>query len=371
MTVTAGSAPPGLLSPSMELLLHLLRARVTPDIGAPDARLKPTLIEMMVLARSHDVLSAVAGGLARLEDIDWVDLLPFVSPAARDTEAGNRFYTQSARNASAALARASVPHVFSKGLAFFFDDPTSRTWRTVSDIDLLIDEADLPKATAVIQSLGYRQSRPGATYTPRLHHHAAPLQNDSTGVFYELHTRMMQAAHHNPFTFNDILAASRILHDDGLQVNVPSPEHRMFHLIAHAQISDWGYAMRRISIKSLLDAVELGCHHSIDWRVVAEYFRMIRAKPEFMGFLLAGHRLMGLETGLESRADATAQRWADQSIATLRVPASRAANALRVLAQYSRMVWQDPKRLEMIWHTCFTSGRASQLFGTVRSRIGI
>jgi hypothetical protein len=354
----------------MELLLHLLRARSNQTKEAPELRLKAMLIETLALANSHDVISAIADGIKNLDDPAWIDLLPFVSPATRNTESANYQYVRSAQLVSKALSDASIPHVFLKGLAFFIDDPSSLAWRTVSDIDLLLNEADLRDATNVIQSLGYRQSRPSATYSGRLHHHAAPLLDESTGVFYELHTRLMQVACHNPFTFKEILAESRVIQHDCLELRVPSPEHRMFHLIAHAQISNWGYAMRQIAIKSLLDAAELGRRHDVDWQAVARSFGLIRGEPEFMGFLLAAHRLMGLVTGFEAKADAAAMRWTDESIAALHSPTSRALNTARVLRQYLKMAWQDPQRLELIWHACTIPSRRKQMVESLGIRLG-
>jgi hypothetical protein len=204
---------------------------------------------------------------------------------------------------------------------------------------------------------------------PRLHHHAAPLKDDQTGVFYELHTRMMQAPRHNPFSFDELLASSRIVESDGLDVRVPSPEHRMFNLIAHAQISNWDYAMRQISVRSLLDATELAHRHAVDWPAVVSLFERIGAKSELMGFLVAADRMMDLRTGLEGSADVAAHRWADQAIAALDRPAPRMVAALRVAGQYSRMIAQHPQRLEMIFHYLSRPGRLVQLFETLRGRL--
>jgi hypothetical protein len=326
---------------------------------------------MLSLARGHDVITALAGGVEALGDPAWADLLPFVSAAARENAERNQLYLVSAHSVSRALTEAAIPHVFSKGLAFFFDDPASLLWRTISDIDLLVKEADVRRASAVIRSLGYRQARPGATYNPRLHHHAAPLKDDQTGIFYELHTRMMQAPRHNPFTFEELLASSRVIQSGGLDVRVPSPEHRMFNLIAHAQISNWDYPMRQISVRSLLDAAELAHRHAVDWHVMASLFERIRAKSELMGFLVAAGRLIELKTGLEGSADLAAQRWADQSIAALERPAPRMLTALRVAGQYARMIAQHPQRLEMIYHYLSRPERLSQLIETLRGRFAL
>lgn len=59
--------------------------------------------------------------------------------------------------------------------------------RPMRDIDFLVEEADLPRAEAVLRSLGYRQqsAHPAAMYAT--HHHSMPFYHPQRGVWVEVH----------------------------------------------------------------------------------------------------------------------------------------------------------------------------------------
>jgi hypothetical protein len=142
----------------------------------------------------------------------------------------------------------------------------------------------------------------------------------------------------------------------------------MIHLIAHAQISNWGYVLKRVALKDLLDAVELARRHEINWDVVDAAFNGIGAEAALNGFLAAARDLLGLETSLVATRPDKGERWAQLAIAALTEPAPPWLAAIRMTRQYLKEFARNPYRLLLVWRTITNPARRAYLARVSKQR---
>jgi hypothetical protein len=154
----------------------------------------------------------------------------------------------------------------------------------------------------------------------------------------------------------------------GVIFHIPSPEHRMIHLITHAQISNWGYLLKRVALKDVLDAVELTHRHKINWDIVDATFKGIGAEAALSGFLAAARELLGLETGLVAARPDKAERWAQKAITALTEPPPKWLAATRITRQYLKEFARNPYRLLLVWRTMTNPARRAYLARVSKQR---
>jgi hypothetical protein len=257
-----------------------------------------------------------------------------------------------------------------KGLATMLDDPEAMTWRHVSDIDMLVADPHLTRAAGILMADGLSRAEDLAGFDADLHHHYPPLVDDRTGLFVELHSRLMQHRWQDPISPQLLQERSRPVQFYGNLLRIPCPEHRIIHLIAHAQISNWGYVLRRISLRDVVEAARITARHGIDWDEVARAFRAIHAEPELYGFLCAAGDLLEMPWPCNPSERHRGEKWARMAAADLF--AGRSLNALpRLVVNYLRILVRDPRRFGLIWRTIRSPGRRSYLWRVTLGRLGV
>jgi hypothetical protein len=135
--------------------------------------------------------------------------------------------------------------------------------RPIADLDLLVQEADLPRAEELLRTLEYTPVE-GNSAVDYAHHHHLPPFYKSGAIPIELHRTIEAAA--NPFAIDTagLWERAQPAKIAGVEVRVLSPEDLLLHLCVHA-----AYNHRfEVPLLSLMDIAEVARHHrsELDWR---------------------------------------------------------------------------------------------------------
>lgn len=262
---------------TVALVFDLLRARATsasapgspghgietPDgLEAQDCLDAQDWPEVIAMASAHFVLAALAPALdvAPSGNRAPSDVAEFLSQITRANQARNRSLLTALVAVSRRLAELGVVPVVLKGAAFLAEDQAGAAdWRFMQDIDLLVPADQLDACVAALAELGYPAE--DAIYDPATEAHYPPLQSPCGRFSIELHTRL--------FGRGDFgLGAAAVVRDvrpvsiDGVAMLVPSPRHRLGHILVHAQIHNRFHAAERLVLKDLLDLSMLARQHA-------------------------------------------------------------------------------------------------------------
>lgn len=164
-----------------------------------------------------------------------------------------------------------VPVVMKGGAALLdtiYSDPLTRI---ISDLDLLIPADRHADAVRIVKALGFSEHRIKETDE---YHDYHPLLKKDSPVIVELHRTVTVAE------YTHILPAAELLHDSlehslsQSRVRLPSPTHRVIHNIVHAHLQDYGYTLRKLSLRQLYECAMLCQRYPdrIDWARVAAAF---------------------------------------------------------------------------------------------------
>jgi hypothetical protein len=358
-------------SDAVALILELLRARLSTNPPAPRASLAGNFNEALELAANHQVGPALYGGLRRTvkDSSIWLDLAPFVQMIEAENIQRNRMLHEEAIRVAALLNAKEIKSVFLKGGAVVLASTNFAPWRHVTDLDLLVNSYDASRAMSTLLQCGYHQQADHAGFDEGIHHHYPALYNPNSNAFIEFHVRLMQAEEENPFGMPEILKQAVRIERDGHKLLIPCPEHRMIHLIAHAQISNWGYVLRQIVLKDIVDAVELDSLQDINWSVVRKAFVDIRAEDKLMGFLWAAHRILQLRLPYFCSDCRRAEGWADEAVRAIYVRPSRWQTLTRVVTHYLTLFARNPTRLRIVWKTLRDPRRLRHLLSVNHGRL--
>jgi hypothetical protein len=149
-------------------------------------------------------------------------------------------------------------------LAFEYPEPQLRPMR---DVDLLVDEGDVPGLEAILERLGYRRisSMPAEFYTG--HHHTIPFQHPGSGVWVEVHHHLFRPG--NPVARDALFDPEHIRAERRPVVFQGRPALRLSDelLVAHIA-SHWGVQLQRGGgMVAMLDLIYLLSRSAdcLDW----------------------------------------------------------------------------------------------------------
>ena len=372
MNRQTAKATPDLSDSTLQLVLALLQARFDPRDVHLDTDLRSTSLQALQLAGEHGVAPALAEGLRQLIrcGLPWQDLQPIFEAVEVSNAQKNATLRRAALSIAQWLDTERIEAVFLKGAAFILEDETDAAWRTTTDLDILVPAEDVARAAEALRANGYRFAMDPSAYRPHLHHHYAPLVNDQTKTFVELHTRLMQDEADDLVCAEEICLRKQTVCCHDQAVSIPCPEHRMIHLIAHAQISNWGYPLRKVWLKDVLDAVELARGQELNWTDINEAFATIGATAQLDGFLAAAENMLGLAVPVALSRPQSARAWAEASIEAISIPERAGITTMRILSHYLQLFARNPARLSIIWQTLRDPARLQLLFDVNRQRTG-
>lgn len=186
---------------------------------------------------------AQAGQIERLPH-DVAEFLRFIH--ALNQERNLRLREQLAE-AVAALNGAGIVPLLLKGAVLLFVSPADRVpSRITSDLDLSVDQPDLPTARACLEALGYMQ------------------QDDARDMMRPQDVGILELRADRPGS----LEGSKLVERDGLMVKVPSAESRALHWILHDLLKEGDYWRGRLGLRHLHDLSQLAQGEGVDWRLL-------------------------------------------------------------------------------------------------------
>ena len=225
----------------------------------------------------------------------------FTETAAQENE--RRFRVLS--NTVNVLASIGVESIALKGAAFLAAPCSGRSRvRSMADIDLLLRPRQSAEAITALKTAGYFSLAPDDWYGASDHHHAAPLSDPTGTTAIELHFRLVFPRKKNPIPTDILFRDATLRSFGGTDFLIPAHEHRIAHLIAHAFVSNNGYWLLRMTLRDLMDLLELDQAQSIDWNKVRGHFDDISYEKQAAGFLMAAEHLL--------TPAFLAPRWAEQ-----------------------------------------------------------
>lgn len=340
-------------------------------------------------ARAHHVAAALHSRLSA------AGLLECVAPRAREAllrlHQAATFDTLIWRRALAlvlpTLAAEDIVATPYKGAALAFgvyDDPVSRS---MSDIDLWLDAADMPRACAVLEGLGFqpreKAERPRALQA--LYDGELPFVGHGIGVpLVELHWGVFPGEWLRRASRVD-RAALRQRRQAGTLAGVPvlflAPEDHLIQVAVHAGIS---HVFSMATVRCLLDLVMLA-RRGVEWDAVVERARQWRLSRVVGHALALAGELFDDEAFraaasrlLSPRERATLDRFVDAG-AVMRQQALEGARKWRYLLAVvdrpadrvtlvARSLWPERDWLAARHGRAGWPTRATHLAGTLRGR---
>lgn len=246
------------------------------------------------------------------------------------------------QDVGAALASEGIQGVALKGGAELLDpvfpDPA---FRFLSDVDILVPEADIDRAVVRLREDGAHPSEI-SEIDRQHHHHVEPLGRPDWPVPVELHRRLGQGALHDLLAAGDVIETARPTEMSGLAV--PSPLYRLAHAVQHAQLQPPRY---RDGLLSLRDVMELELMRSAmapDEAAAAQALFDAEGIAAWEALDAACALVFGDADRIAGLSPA-ARRWAESAIAGFGRPGRRRLDAfLRWAGWYAREFFLNPER---------------------------
>jgi len=171
--------------------------------------------------------------------------------------------------------------------------------RILTDIDILVSEADIDKAIAVLQDSGYRYYK-----TPNrsdldlsYRHHALPLVADGEPVSVELHIRPTPLRERGTLLDAEMAwSAAMRTNRHGCTFWIPSLEFRMLHAFYHSQIGDKWAWIQSAPLRSLMDFQRLASNggERVDWEAMWGLVQKYRLERPYSLYVDTCRKYFGL-----------------------------------------------------------------------------
>ncbi|MCS6926622.1 MAG: nucleotidyltransferase family protein, partial [Candidatus Binatia bacterium] len=152
----------------------------------------------------------------------------------------------------------------------YYPEPHLRPMR---DIDFLVAEADLPRAEAVLRTLGYHQQSPYAAAMYATHHHSMPFYHSQRGVWVEVHRGLVsqQERHRGVFCLDMVRSQLCPSVFRGRAVTRLSAELQVPYIASH-----WAREFKTVGgTIALLDLIYLlkNAQDTLHWERILDWIR--------------------------------------------------------------------------------------------------
>ncbi len=246
------------------------------------------------------------------------------------------------RGVGAELAEIGVEGVVLKGgaelLVPVFPKPA---FRFLSDLDILVPEADIDRIAARFQR-GGAVALEMSEIDGRGHHHAPPLARPDWPVQIELHRSLGQGEWRDLLKPDAVAATASPSGAPGLAV--PSAVYRLAHMVQHTQLQPPRYRDGLLSPRDMLEFEVM--RRAFDARDVAAARAMFDAAPRAAWEALeASCALVFGDADRVAEQSPAARRWAEHAIIGFGRPARRRLGALgRWAGWYAKELLTNPER---------------------------
>lgn len=353
---------------SEEALFHAL-ARMIVDIPVEDiGQWRPSSTKtLMQLANSEKISARLGCRFPRnlLPESPFAEMWPYFASVAMQNRVRNDQLLKHILDISKTLSAANVPCVFLKGAALLANSVCdSSSSRHISDIDCLVNEAQLQVAVDTLQSLGYAIPFPPGPirlYTSKYARHYPPMMHTDSGIIVELHIRLDSDNRESVLSADDVFRNVESILVSGVAIQTPSLEDRITHLIAHTQITDKQYALGYFKLRYMAELVDLHRTHGnlVDWEYIRRRFQAVNQETALDSFLIATKKYSTLEI-TTCKTTTQTSRYLQRLSRNLCKPMSKERQLLRLrmlklkeqflnanFYQYlwGRIVWESERRL--------------------------
>lgn len=224
-----------------------------------------------------------------------------------------------------ALAEAGITYVPLKGwhtiLDGWWNDPATRVLR---DLDVLVPEADAPRALDVLTQAGFAPiDEPLDDYAD---HQLPAIASPRHPLSVEIHTALAVSRWREVLPAADVLAAAR-----GGRM---STTHAVIHSIVHAELHDEAHLLRHLPLRALHElavVAQSAAASAIDWDEVRSRFGRAgrRASAALDAHLGSARSLFGAQVPARSAPSSSARVRAHLALCQLELVSPRAARAYR------------------------------------------
>lgn len=248
-----------------------------------------------IVLADHEMATPTLG--RALRDTDGLPA-PVADALRRATMFGEsrmRQLAQRLQETVAACTAAQVPVLLLKGAALgAIADPTFRL-RPMTDLDLLVRRADVPKARAALMAAGWQE-----TEDPQLHamldaghHHLPPfLDARLPGLRVELHVSLLPEDHSFAFDERDLFREARPAPAPFTGALVPAAEHLLLHACIHFA---WQHTMQFAAWRTFRLAALACAVPGFSWERFVTTARDAKASTACYWTLRLARRMCGID----------------------------------------------------------------------------
>jgi hypothetical protein len=227
---------------------------------------------MQALAENERVLPALYDALAVHYGATVAKPIRAVCAVQKET---NRRRNLEIRNALLELGEAAAADGFSfaalKGAAWIIEDEQgAAAWRTMLDMDVLVETHRFDAIPPFLQRLGYIRLSNSRRYDMNFHHAPYARLNGPTTV--EVHRHL--GWQHRLLAPELLFENARVIANGVL---LPAPWCRAFHAVVHWQLQDFGGARATVGLKDVLEVARFLARPDVDWARIAQHARSVGA----------------------------------------------------------------------------------------------
>lgn len=248
---------------------------------------------------------------------------PYRAVLATEYEA-NRRRNEALHAALVELAQAArtrgIEIVALKGIAWVVEDPSGFAgWRTMRDVDILINETHAGAMAEIVSDLGYqaveRPHRWFGTRQFRNHFHLIPYTHASVPALFEIHK-------HLGWRHNLLPVATVFRHAgrgrDGILL--PAPWCRAFHAIIHWQVQEGGYSRANMPLPDMLDVARFLDRDDVDWAAIVNQARVSGTRKQCEAAIALASKQLGAPVPPAFVLSANAARHVPRAVMRRAVP---------------------------------------------------
>ena len=259
--------------------LHVLAGLLSGGEVVPDwkARLENHQVvweQLIAHAHWHMVGPGIHPGLERHDLTDRIprELLAYFSTLTKLNRKRNERLRQQLAYLGKAINGAGIQPVLLKGANTLLPaSSVNLSDRMLTDLDVLVDDRDVPIVCRAMESIGYRgrHARNGRWYQ-LVDHHLEPMYHDDFPATVEIHVASGMARRWRALAFDSGSLNVGQSEIDGALFRQPTVEWRLKHLLIHTAVQDRHLVGRTFELRQLLDLASMQKVYAgrIDWSAI-------------------------------------------------------------------------------------------------------
>ena len=245
-------------------LCTLLRKIVAKDLNTTKTTLLPTVINWGIQTRLGSCL---------IDLTDTHNLSPELINTLKAEQLNAKFWHQTQYQTTVELISELNKHgiipVLLKGISVSTEFYPKAYYRSMRDVDLLVEEEQIEQTEKIMAQLGYAQSSPLPLPFYETHHHTIPWQHKTKDVWFEIHRKLFPKS--SPSYPADVFQIETIDSEkfispidsrhDSLQIYRLGYELQIIYIAAH-----WGESFKQTGgLFALIDVALIVNNTNLDW----------------------------------------------------------------------------------------------------------